>query len=59
MFQILYIHFSIADNDKLLVVLCMFSMNIECALLPYFILSFAILLDADLELLGKGRGIAM
>lgn len=31
-------------------------MNIECALLPYFTLSFAILLDADLELLGKGRG---
>lgn len=50
--QILYIHFSIADNNKLLVVLCIFS--IECALLPYFILSFAILLDADLELLGKG-----
>lgn len=34
-------------------------MDIECALFPYFILSFAILLDADLELLEGGGGIAM
>lgn len=49
----MYIHFSIAHNDKLLV-LCIFSMDVECALFPYFILSFAILLDADLELLEGG-----